>query len=85
MDRWTSAQTKPFFLKWLLVSVCPQQGETVRMWSISARVHGLAPVYGSPGVLHDSIFPGFPRCFSVLAAFAARGSCIVQQLPLLPF
>lgn len=30
------------------------------MWSISARAHGLAPVYGSPGVLHDTYSPGFP-------------------------
>lgn len=41
------------------------------MWSVSARAHGLAPVYGSPGVLHDSIFPGFPRHFSVLPGAAA--------------
>lgn len=39
----------------------------------------------SPGVLHDNTFPGFPKRFSVLAAFAAWGSCIVQRLPLLPF
>ena len=57
----------------------------MHMWSIFARAHGLAPVYGSPGVLHDSTFPGVPMRFSVLAAFAAWGSCIVQQLPLLPF